>query len=157
MTNYSKEVFELLVKYDYKIAFAESMTGGALVSNLVLNPGASYVLDYSCVTYSKEMKSKILGIKEMLFDIHGVVSNVVATEMAKSIRTISGSNIGVGITGNAGPSSLENAQIGEIWVAFDYLGDIYTYHLQLKNLPREQVIEQAVKVVYSMLLQLLKK
>jgi nicotinamide mononucleotide (NMN) deamidase PncC len=78
-------------------------------------------------------------------------------EMAKSVRQIAESNIGVGITGNAGPTATGNAQVGEVWVAVDYLGEVYSYHLQLKQLSREEVIEQTVKVVYSMLNQLLKK
>ncbi len=157
MTNYSKDVFLQLLKYNYTIAFAESMTGGALASNLVLNAGASDVIGYSVVTYSDQVKIKHLNINPMLIDIHGVVSNVIAMEMAKSVRQIAESNIGVGITGNAGPTATGNAQVGEIWVAVDYLGEVYSYHLQLKQLSREEVIEQTVKVVYSMLNQLLKK
>lgn len=157
MINYSEQVFNQLVLYDYKIAFAESVTGGALVSNFVLNPSASNLLSYSVVTYSIDAKHQHLGIPMMLFDIHGVVSNVIAIEMARNIRTIAKSDIGVGITGNAGPTAQENAQVGEIWVAIDYLGEVFSYHMQMKKASRAEVIEQAVRIVYQMLSQLLKK
>ena len=56
----SLEVLDLLTEYNYTIAFAESITGGALVSELVKNGGASAVLSYSVVTYSRAAKETFL-------------------------------------------------------------------------------------------------
>lgn len=153
----SLKVLELLAKYEYTIAFAESITGGALVSELVKNSGASAVLSYSVVTYSKEAKETFLEIPAMLFDVHGVVSKVIAVEMANNIKRIAKSDIGIGITGNAGPTAISNASVGEIWFAINYQSETYSYHIQLKQADRASVIEDAVKVVYHMLYKLLTK
>jgi PncC family amidohydrolase len=93
----------------------------------------------------------------MLFDVHGVVSKVIAIEMAKNIANISKADVGVGITGNAGPTAQPNSQVGEVWFAFFYQGEAYSYHLQLKQEGREAIIEHAKKVVFQMLLKLLTK
>ncbi len=152
-----QKVAQILMDYEYKIAFAESMTGGALVSELVKIPNVSTILDYSVVTYSESSKETVLGIPKMLFDVHGVVSKVIAIEMAKSIAELAKADVGVGITGNAGPTAQPNSQIGEVWFAFHYQGESYSYHLQLKNEGREAIIEHAKKVVYQMLVKLLTK
>lgn len=151
-----EKVLDILTEYEYKIAFAESITGGALVSALVKHSGASNVLEYSVVTYSKKAKEKQLNINPVLFDVHGVVSKVIAMEMAENIKRIAESDIGVGITGNAGPTAQENSDVGEIWFAIAYKDETYSYHIQLKKNEREMVIEDAVKVVYQMLYKLLK-
>ncbi len=152
-----QKVAQILMDYEYKIAFAESMTGGALVSELVKVPGVSTILDYSVVTYSESAKEQMLNIPKMLFDVHGVVSKVIAIEMAKNIATIAKADVGVGITGNAGPTAQTNSQVGEVWFAFFYQGESYSYHLQLKNEGRDAIIEHAKKVVFQMLLKLLTK
>lgn len=152
-----EKVAHTLMDYEYKIAFAESMTGGALVSALVKIPNVSTILDYSVVTYSETAKETVLNIPKSLFDIHGVVSKVIAIEMAKNVALLAKSDVGVGITGNAGPTAQSNSQVGEVWFAFYYQGESYSYHLQLKNEGREAIIEHAVKVVYQMLLKLLTK
>ena len=153
----SKKVLDILTEYDYKIAFAESVTGGALVSELVKNSGASNVLSYSVVTYSKAAKRDYLEIPEMLFDIHGVVSKVISIEMANQIKQIAKADIGVGITGNAGPTALDNSSVGEIWFSINYRDEVFSYHIQLRQNERQAMIEDAVKVVYQMLYKLLSK
>ncbi|PKK87758.1 MAG: hypothetical protein CVV63_00030 [Tenericutes bacterium HGW-Tenericutes-8] len=153
----SNKVLDILTEYDYKIAFAESVTGGALVSELVKNSGASNVLSYSVVTYSKAAKRDYLEIPEMLFDIHGVVSKVISIEMANQIKQIAKADIGVGITGNAGPTALDNSSVGEIWFSINYRDEVFSYHIQLRQNERQAMIEDAVKVVYQMLYKLLSK
>jgi PncC family amidohydrolase len=150
-----EKVLDTLIDYEYKIAFAESMTGGALASALIRYPNASSVLSYSVVTYSKEAKSKFLDIKPMLFDVHGVVSKVISIEMAEHIKDIAQSDIGVGITGNAGPTAQGDTEIGEVWFSIAYKNETYSYHIKLKETSRAQVIDDAVKVVYQMLYKLL--
>jgi PncC family amidohydrolase len=152
-----EKVAQILMDYDYKIAFAESITGGALVAELVKVPGVSSILDYSVVAYSQSAKEQMLNIPKMLFDVHSVVSKVIAIEMAKNIANISKADVGVGITGNAGPTAQPNSQVGEVWFAFFYQGEAYSYHLQLKQEGREAIIEHAKKVVFQMLLKLLTK
>ena len=93
----------------------------------------------------------------MLFDIHGVVSKVISIEMANQIKQIAKSDIGIGITGNAGPTALENSNVGEIWFSINYKDEVFSYHIQLRQNDRKSMIEDAVKVVYQMLYKLLSK
>ena len=153
----SKKVLDILIDYDYKIAFAESITGGGLAYELIKNPGASNVIEYSVVTYSKEAKRDVLLINETLFDVHGIVSKVISMEMASQIKKLSKADIGVGITGNAGPTAQVNSQVGEIWFSIAYKEEIYSYHIQLRDEPRELILENAIKVVYQMIYKLLTK
>ncbi|MDY0210443.1 MAG: CinA family protein [Acholeplasma sp.] len=155
--NAVEKVLSLLIEYDYKIAFAESVTGGGLSHELIKYPGASNALAYSVVTYSKEAKRDFLKINETLFDVHGVVSKVISMEMANQIKNISKADIGVGITGNAGPTAQANSNVGEMWFSIAYQGETYSYHIQFKEESREIVIDNAIKAVYQMLYKLLTK
>lgn len=150
-----EKVLDTLITYEYKIAFAESMTGGALASALIKHPNASSVISYSVVTYSKEAKMKFLNIEPVLFDVHGVVSKVISMEMAEHIKEIAQTDIGIGITGNAGPTALDNSEIGEVWFSIAYKNETFSYHIKLKENSRAQLIDDAVKVVYQMLYKLL--
>ena len=90
------------------ISAAESCTGGMLAASLVNVPGASQVLEASFVTYSENAKMKIVDVSKESLDKYGVVSEKVALEMAVGAKAKSGSDIGIGITGYAGPAADEN-------------------------------------------------
>jgi len=87
----------------YRIAFAESCTGGLATSRLTDVPGSSAYLDRSVVAYSNEAKTDLLGVGEDLLRAHGAVSEAVAAAMAEGLRARAGVEIAVGITGIAGP------------------------------------------------------
>lgn len=92
-----------LAKRGLTLAAAESCTGGLLCGAITAVPGASAVLREGAVTYSNEAKSARLGVDAALIDEHGVVSEPVAEAMAKGVRESSGTDIGIAITGIAGP------------------------------------------------------
>ncbi len=97
-------VASLLLERKMTVALAESCTGG-LVSHLLTEvPGVSEVLLESAVTYSNESKVNRLGVKQETLAQHGAVSEQVAREMAEGVRRTSGADLGVGITGIAGPA-----------------------------------------------------
>jgi nicotinamide-nucleotide amidase len=85
------------------ISVAESCTGGLLASRLTDVPGSSDYFDRGVVCYSNRAKTELLGIPAALIEAHGAVSEEVARAMADAIRERSGSDVGVGITGIAGP------------------------------------------------------
>jgi nicotinamide-nucleotide amidase len=85
------------------LAAAESCTGGLLCGAITAVPGASAVLREGVVTYSNEAKIARLGVDAALIEEHGVVSEAVAEAMAKGVREASGADLGVAITGIAGP------------------------------------------------------
>lgn len=96
-------VGELLASRGLRIALAESCTGGFLTSRLTDIPGSSRYVERAVVTYSNEAKIELLGVPASAIDEHGAVSEVVAAAMASGIRERAGVDIGVGVTGIAGP------------------------------------------------------
>jgi nicotinamide-nucleotide amidase len=96
-------VGDLLRAHRMTIAVAESCTGGLLASRLTDVPGSSDYVDRGVVCYSNQAKIDLAGVPEALIREHGAVSEAVAQAMAEGIRSRAGTNIGVGITGIAGP------------------------------------------------------
>ena len=93
-----KEIVELLIKLNKKIATMESCTGGFIASSITDIEGSSSILNFSAVTYSNEYKIK-LGVNEKTIEEYSVYSMNVAREMAKSISDFALSDYGIGITG----------------------------------------------------------
>ena len=99
----NKIVGELLKKKKFTVACAESCTGGLLTSNLTDIAGSSEYVKGAVVCYSNEIKISALKVNSDTLKNFGAVSRQTAFEMAKNIREIFNSDIGVGITGIAGP------------------------------------------------------
>ena len=99
------------------IAFAESCSGG-LASSLVTDvPGSSEYLVGSVVSYTNKIKNKLLNVQQETLDRYGAVSRETACEMAIGVRRALGSDLGVSITGNAGPSASEGKPVGLVYIA----------------------------------------
>ena len=96
-------VGDLLRARGWRVALAESCTGGLATSRLTDVPGSSDYVERSVVAYSNAAKVDLLGVPESLIAAHGAVSEPVAVAMAEGIRDRAGVNVGVGITGIAGP------------------------------------------------------
>ncbi len=92
-----------LMKNNLTVAFAESCTGGMIARRVVDIPGCSAVFAGGAVTYANEAKIKMLGVKPETLAEHGAVSAETATEMARGIRKTLDADIGVSVTGIAGP------------------------------------------------------
>ena len=93
-----KEIVELLIKLNKKIATMESCTGGFIASSITDIEESSSILNFSAVTYSNEYKIK-LGVNKKTIEEYSVYSMNVAREMAKSISDFALSDYGIGITG----------------------------------------------------------
>jgi len=87
----------------HRLGLAESCTGGMLAARLTDRPGASAYLAGGVVSYSDEAKSELLGVPAELIAEHGAVSTAVASAMAKGAVERFGADVGVAITGVAGP------------------------------------------------------
>ncbi len=87
----------------WRIATAESCTGGMVAAALTDLPGSSLVFDRGYVTYSNDAKTAMLGVRPATLDDHGAVSEAVAREMATGARTAAGVEVAVAVTGIAGP------------------------------------------------------
>jgi len=98
------KVGELLLRSGQTLAVAESCTGGLIGHRLTQISGSSDYFLEGAVTYSNEAKHRRLGVAEELLDKYGAVSREVALAMAEGIRTTAGADIGLAVTGIAGPT-----------------------------------------------------
>lgn len=98
------------------ITAAESLTAGMFQSTLSQISGASQVFSGGFVTYSDDVKSKLLGIDPKLIKKYTVVSDQVAKEMAQKSAQTMDADIGVGLTGVAGPDALEGNPVGTVFI-----------------------------------------
>lgn len=105
-------VARMLLESETTLALAESCTGGMVAEMLTAVPGISAALLEGIVSYSNAAKINRLGVPEALIAKHGAVSRPVAEAMAAGVRQRSGADIGVGITGIAGPGGAVPAQEG---------------------------------------------
>jgi len=111
-------VVSLLKERGKTLATAESCTGGLLSKRLTDIPGASKVYLGGVVAYSEHSKSRLLGVDADVLRKNGVVSREVALAMADGVRRELGADIGIGITGIAGPESNESGQEpGTVFIA----------------------------------------
>jgi nicotinamide-nucleotide amidase len=113
-------VGRLLKERGWWVAFAESCTGGLATSRLTDIPGSSEYVERSIVAYSNRAKIELLGVPEPLIAAHGAVSEPVAQAMAAGIRQRAGVEVGVGITGIAGPGGgTDQKPVGTVCIAVD--------------------------------------
>ncbi|MBI2853354.1 MAG: competence/damage-inducible protein A [Chloroflexi bacterium] len=111
-------VGDLLAKRGRTLATMESCTGGLLSATITSVPGSSAYFRGGIVSYSNDVKIAY-GVPEELIKRHGAVSQPVAEAMAGTVRRCLGSDIGIGITGVAGPSKLEDKSPGTVFIAVD--------------------------------------
>lgn len=112
-----KAVVALLLDKQLKIATAESCTAGLLSGRLTEVAGVSAVFECGIAAYSKEIKRNILGVPEDILEKYGAVSPETARAMAVGARRVGNANLGVGITGVAGPDPSEGKPVGTVYVA----------------------------------------
>jgi nicotinamide-nucleotide amidase len=94
---------EMLAARQLTIAIAESCTGGLITSRLTDVPGSSRYVERGVVTYSNASKIELLGVPQEMIAANGAVSEPVAHAMAEAVRTRAHVDVGVGVTGIAGP------------------------------------------------------
>lgn len=107
-----------LLKAGKTLATAESCTGGLLSKRITDVSGASQVFEMGAVTYANRIKEQVLGVSHETLEAHGAVSPETAREMAQGIRLAAGSDLGVGITGIAGPGGgTPEKPVGLVYIA----------------------------------------
>ncbi len=149
-------VIERLQKQGWRISFAESCTGGKVAAGIVDVPSASSVLDCSFVTYANEAKINLLDVCAESINNYGVVSEQVAGEMAEGAAKKASAQVGVGVSGIAGPGgATANKPVGLVCFGFYINGEVYTRTAQFGNIGRNSVRQASVDFVYDTLLDLL--
>ncbi|RJQ54324.1 MAG: competence/damage-inducible protein A [Actinobacteria bacterium] len=148
-------VGRMLKERKLTLSVAESCTGG-LVGKLVTDvPGSSEYFSGSVVCYSNEAKTALLGIDAETIAGHGAVSEIVAVEMADGVRDRLGTDLGIGVTGVAGPGGgTERTPVGAVYLALAHACGNRLVKLSLAG-GREQIrLEAAVGALNEIRLHL---
>lgn len=144
-------VAKLLTGKRLTIAVAESCTGGLLSHRLTNVSGSSKYFIMGIAAYSNEIKENILGIHKRLLDKHGAVSAPVALEMAKGAKFLACTDIGIGITGIAGPGGgTPKKPVGLVYIALVTDTKRIEKELRIKG-SREEIKFQASQVALDLI------
>lgn len=144
--------FDVIQKLSGKtLATAESLTGGAIGAALTAVPGSSAVYKGGIVSYTDEIKSRILGVSHMILQTYGAVSEPVAGEMVTGVRRLMDSDVAVSVTGLAGPGGDEfgNA-VGTVFIGYEDSVHhvVKQYHFDgQRDAVREQTVEAALELI----------
>jgi len=143
-------VLRLCRERSLTIGVAESCTGGLLGARLTAIPGSSDVVRGGVIAYANDLKREPLGVDEALLREHGAVSEPVVRAMAAGARRVAGSDIGLGVTGIAGPSGGTEAKpVGTVWLAVDLNGDVETRMVRLWG-GREEIRQRSAQWLLEM-------
>ena len=138
-----------LIEKNWHIACAESCTGGLVASRIVNVANASKVLDVSFITYANEAKINYLGVSPATILQYGVVSEEVVLEMAAGVAKKAGSEVGIAVSGIAGPSGgTEKKPVGMVCFGFYVGGQITTKTMQFGTPGRNEV--RALSAEYAL-------
>jgi nicotinamide-nucleotide amidase len=140
-----------------RIVTAESCTGGLIAALLTEIPGSSDVVERGFVTYSNEAKEDLLGVPAELLRIHGAVSEPVCRAMAQGALKNSRAQLGVAVTGVAGPGGgSAEKPVGLVYIATAHqAGDVVTREYRFGDIGRERVrlhtVEKAIQLLRALL------
>lgn len=150
-----KVILDLLKEKKLKIALVESCTGGKITSALIKHSGASDVVECGLITYSNEAKMREVNVSHDTLQTFGAVSHQTCYEMVKGLIEKTGADIGISVTGIAGPSggTLEKP-VGLVYIGISVGGDIYTFENKFtgdRELIQNRTVYKALKHLYDYL------
>lgn len=134
-----------------KVATAESCTGGMVSSFITSVSGVSEVFELGVASYSCRIKNKILGVNNATLYEFGAVSEQTAREMAENVRKIADSDLGISVTGAAGPDGTEGHPPGYVFIAVAGEKGISVKLLNIEPESRNFVRENATEAVFNMI------
>lgn len=151
------EINKLLISKNKTISVAESCTGGLISNKLTNIPGSSKYFKMGLVAYRNEVKINILGVLKKTIENFGAVSSETAVEMASRIKNISNSDIGVGITGIAGPDGGSNYKpIGTVFISLAFDDKVIFKKYKYEG-DRLEIKEKTSQSLFNMLFDILSK
>ena len=150
------QVLETARAKGWRIATAESCTGGMVAAALTDTPGSSDVFDRGFVTYSYASKEAMLGVRPETLAEHGAVSAEVAAQMAEGALKASLADITVAITGVAGPGASEHKPEGMVWFGISTADSTLTGLMEFGAIGRTKVRRASTEHALSLLLKNIK-
>ncbi len=155
--NLHKKIILLLKKKKFKIAVAESCTGGLLSSTITSVSGSSKVFTMGLVTYSNNAKTSILKIPKQIIKRNGSVSIQCCLAMVNNLKKISKAKVCVSITGIAGPRGGSKLKpVGLVYIGIKIGEKVFVNKCNFKNNGRVFIQKQTIKKTLSLLLNLVK-
>jgi len=152
-----QRIVSLLKRKKFKIAVAESCTGGLLSSTITSVSGSSKIFTMGLVTYSNYAKSNILKISKKLITKHGSVSIQCCLAMVNNLKKISKAEVCVSITGIAGPRGGSKLKpVGLVYIGIIIGKKVFITKCNFKNNGRIFVQKQTIKKALNLLLSLVK-
>lgn len=156
MSDIAWKTAEELVQKGQTIALAESCTGGWIAAQLVEYPGVSAALLEGVVVYANEAKMR-LGVKEETLKAFGAVSHQTARELAMCVRNRAGADVGIGVTGIAGPGGgTPEKPVGLVYIALAEEDGVQVDRCLFAG-DRQQVRSAAVEHALGMVREYLKQ
>ncbi len=152
----SQVLGELLTDRELTVSCAESCTGGNIAHRIVLVPGSSAYFLGSVVSYSNDVKAKVLGVPRAVIDSKGAVSKEVVEAMASGVAALMRTDCAVATSGIAGPDGGTRFKpVGTVWIAAKYRDRIVSECVHFEG-NRNEVIESATNHALVMLINLLR-
>jgi len=160
LIDHAKTLAQLLLARGWKLALAESCTGGLVCATLTELSGSSEWFERGYITYSNQAKTECLGVPAELIASHGAVSEPVARAMAQGAQRNAGANVGVSITGIAGPTGgTAEKPVGTVcfgWTIANAAGEnITACQTKVFSGDRSAIRQQATEYALAGLVQLL--
>lgn len=160
MTNEAFPLIERLHSFfkqkGLKLSVAESCTGGLISHYITSLPGASLFFEGGAITYSNELKKRLLGVHDQTLTKYGAVSEQTAIEMAEGIQRLTKTHCSISTTGNLGPQALEEKDVGLVYIAARIKNQTFTKTLRL-NGDREKNKESAALRAIEFLMDILEE
>ena len=152
-----EKVVKVLNEKGLVLATAESCTGGFIAKRITDVSGSSAVFNCGIVSYSNEIKEKVLGVSHKTLETYGAVSEQTVREMVKGALKISGADLAVSVSGIAGPNS-DNTEkpVGLIFLAVSngktitvkQLNNTFTENIRENN--RQSASDEALKMILDL-------
>lgn len=148
----TKKVLEHLKSQHLTVSTCESCTGGLIAGALTDPAGASSVFVGGVVSYWTEIKHRVVGVSQETLDRFGAVSPQTAKEMAEGIRQVMGTDLGISVTGVAGPDSDDRGNpVGCVYLALADETTTTVYHPDGLGSDRDTIRRNAVRFALSLL------
>ena len=149
----ANETVCLLKSKGLTIATAESCTGGLVSSYITTVSGVSEVFEMGVTSYSCRIKHQVLGVKLKTLKEAGAVSEATAREMAENVRKKAKSDLGVSVTGVAGPDSSEGHKPGLVFIGISGPVGTVVKKLSIEPLSRDFVRQTATLKLFELIIE----
>ena len=152
-----KSLIKLLTQKKQKISCAESCTGGLLSATISSISGASKIFDLGLITYSNQVKIRVLKVNRNIIRKYGAVSHECCLAMVNNLSKISKSNINISITGIAGPKGgTKQKPIGLVYIGVKKGNKIHINKYLFKNKKRSSIQKATVKKALDLIFSIIK-